>query len=494
MIGPHFDDPLLDDAPVEPPDAPSRLRRGLTIVVALTVVASMVLLLAQDGRRPTPTPRETPGSTSSARIAVVEADGRLVSVDEAGGSRFGHDASGVQFLFPAWSPDGSRLAAVGRNDDGGGVYVFDGRGGGARTIVYESADRLPFYLYWSPDGRHVSFLTSEPDGIALRLAPADGSAPATTVREGAPMYWDWIGSDRLLVHSGGVGPDAFVGEVGLDGGSLEQRTIAPGYFRAPDVSRDGRYRSYVVGGDGPVGVLVVESRDGTERHETTVFGIAAIGFDPTGEMLAFIASDQRRQRQSTVPVGPLRLVDSGSGAVRTILDGAVFAFFWAPDGRTIAALRFPAADGGGVASTGVGRAAVGSAGLGTGADVDLAAGVGLGAGSGVGSGAGVGLGAGVGVGRTVQSTSGITLALAIIDAPTGTIRSEQSVRLGDLFVDQLMPFFDQYALSHRLWSPDGSSVLLPLVGDDDTIQLVAVPADGSAARPIAAGVIGFWSP
>lgn len=26
----------------------------------------------------------------------------------------------------------------------------------------------------------------------------------------------------------------------------------------------------------------------------------------------------------------------------------------------------------------------------------------------------------------------------------------------DLFVNQFLPFFDQYALSHRIWSPDGT--------------------------------------
>jgi hypothetical protein len=61
-------------------------------------------------------------------------------------------------------------------------------------------------------------------------------------------------------------------------------------------------------------------------------------------------------------------------------------------------------------------------------------------------------------------------------------------------VNQLLPYFDQYALSHRLWSPDSASILLPLVDSVGRDQVVVVPADGSEPRPITGGAKGFWSP
>ena len=66
--------------------------------------------------------------------------------------------------------------------------------------------------------------------------------------------------------------------------------------------------------------------------------------------------------------------------------------------------------------------------------------------------------------------------------------------LSPLFINQVLPYFDQYALSHRLWSPDGSSILLPVVGEDGTESLHVVPADGSPVRVLAPGSMGFWSP
>ena len=68
----------------------------------------------------------------------------------------------------------------------------------------------------------MSYLAEEPNGLSLRLAPADGSAPidgsgpGSRVRSGNPFYYDWIGSDRLLAHVG-TGADAFLGEMHLDG-------------------------------------------------------------------------------------------------------------------------------------------------------------------------------------------------------------------------------------------------------------------------------------
>ena len=63
----------------------------------------------------------------------------------------------------------------------------------------------------------MGFLTQEANGISLRIAPAYGSVAATTIHHGAPLYWDWVDSGRLLAHIGGSAPDAFVGEVGLEG-------------------------------------------------------------------------------------------------------------------------------------------------------------------------------------------------------------------------------------------------------------------------------------
>ena len=323
-------------------------------------------------------------------------------------------------------------------------------------IVYRSADRPPFYLYWSPDGRALTFLTTEPDGLALRLAPADASAPAAIIRDGAPMYWSWADPTRLLVHSGGQGIAGFFGEVDPDGVATEPAAILAGAFRAPAVSSDGRLRAFVGAGDGTRQPIVLESRDRTDSQQVDVFGTAAVEFGTGSNDLAFVAPAEPG-RDAGLPVGPLRLMDAASGQVRTLLGGTVLAFFWSPDGKTIAAIGVPAPGDDKVASTG--RMALVSTTSGQAAAVPA-----------------------------------VKLRLSFVNVEKGVIRSQSSFAVSDVFVDQVLPFFDQYALSHRLWSPDSASFAIPIVAPDGSDQVMIVQADGSGARAVALGVAGFWSP
>ena len=343
----------MDDIPPpeafepQPDETPGggRLRRRVEVVVTLTVVVALIVLAAVESggfiTRGNDVGTQAP---PAARLAVVDAAGALTTVDGQGGSVVSYAAPGVTFVFPAWSPDGSRIAAIGQGADGTGVYVFKVRTGDATSgpvVAYESADRPPFYLYWTPDGQSVTFLTTEPEGLALRIAPADGSAAASVVRAGAPMYWNFVDPARLLVHSGTSGADGFFAEVGVDGTPFEGTGRAAGVFRAPAVSGDDRFRAYLGAGDEPVGEIVRESRDGSSTTRIRVFGPAAVGFSPTGDELAFVAPDRLTSSALPLPVGPLRLLDPGASEPRTLLAGSVVAFFWSPTGKVIAVLRLP---------------------------------------------------------------------------------------------------------------------------------------------------------
>jgi hypothetical protein len=63
-------------------------------------------------------------------------------------------------------------------------------------------------------------------------------------------------------------------------------------------------------------------------------------------------------------------------------------------------------------------------------------------------------------------------------------------------------FFDQYALSHRFWSPDGRAFTFtgwlgvdPEVGPVGPPIVHVVDVDGTGVpRPLAPGHVAFWSP
>jgi TolB protein len=444
-------------------DPPPRSRRRLQIAVALTLVAAIALLAAIQVSGLLGTSGRSSSAPAPTRIAVVDAAGKLSTMDVLGGNVVPHPLDGVSFVFPTWSPDGTRIAAIGGATNDGAVYVIQARGENATdptaatapTVIYRSPDRPPFYAYWTPDGRQVTFLTQEPDQLAMRVAPADASTPAATIREGSPLYWDWVNPARALVNVGGGGPGAFLGEIGLDGVAGTPAATTPGAFRSPAVTRDGTHRAYVVATGGGSASIVVESREGADRHEIAVPGMAAVSFAPAGDNLAFIAPEAPGPPIG-LPIGPLRVVDVASGSVRTLLSGSIVGFFWSSDGKTIATLRIPGPGDDDVASLG-----------------DAVPPIAL---------------------PPAAATSGYTLHLAFVDVASGSLRSTREVRVSEKFALELLPYFDQYALSHRFWSPDSASFMLPLVNEDDVVGIVLLPPDGSDERRVVDGEMGSFSP
>jgi TolB protein len=269
------------------------------------------------------------------------------------------------------------------------------------------------------------------------------------------MYWAWMADDRMLVHAGGEGPDAYLGEVGLDGVERRRAAVVAGRFQAPAVSGDGIGRAYVVSTDDPEpenrsAVIVVEDRDGNIRR-VAVRGPTALGWGPGASGLAFIAP----RGHTALPIGSLELLDVAATLPRRLVDEGVVAFFWSPEGASIAALA--------VAGDGPRQVASIDARL-----PDAGA-------------------------QPVADEDG-TLRLLIVDAGDGMVRLDRPVRLSDTFIRQLLPYFDQYALSHRLWSSDGSALVLPLVDDEGHSRITVVPVDDSPPDEIADGEIAFWGP
>ncbi len=404
---------------------------------------------------PTVSPRSDQPIASTGSLAVRASDGSLSIVDADGKQTLLSDAANGTYGFPTWSPDGSRIAAVRASGTGTEVVVFDPASSGDPVdpvVLLHNEQIAPFYLFWAPDGEALTFLATEGNVLALRIAPIDGSAPVdgsgpgATVRTGNPFYYDWIGRDRLIAHIG-VGPEAFLGEIGLDGVATGEALTDPGEFRSAVVNRDQTSIAFVRGPDRTESAIVVAARDGSSEHAMTVFGPSAMAFDPTGTTLATIGPNEPVPPDVGFPIGPLRLIDAASGEVRTLLDGFVVGFWWSPDGRTIAALRV--------------QPAIGSA-----------------------SGA-----------SPAPSPTPVDNEphLVFVDVASGRVRSQPVVQPGQRFIETFLIYFDQYALSHRIWAPDSSSFLLPEALPDGSTQLTVRFPDGEP--PVALeGDIGFWSP
>ncbi|MCB0036470.1 MAG: hypothetical protein KDE51_20700 [Anaerolineales bacterium] len=396
------------------------------------------------------------------RIAVINTEGQLETMTPTGRDRCVLSDGRYFYQFPAWSPDSCSIAVIGIEERQGGVFVCD-----APTVshaplrsIYESQKQQPFYLYWSPDNRYLSFLATHPRGdVALHLVPLSAGIDGSRLIDmGRPYFWAWsLDSQSIFVHRGGGEKEAQLGFIEHPFEQLQQSIAFPGMFQTPGISVSGRYWAYTSLGQDETSHIVIEESQTRRRKRFEHKGRTILSWSPTQDLLAVISPLEDAPHY----YGMLRLIDPKSGRVNVLTDDSVIAFFWSPDGQKIAFFT-----------------------LTHGTDWRDARGDNL------------YVQEGYARGRPLPIRHNMTevwLDLNVVD-----IDSERSQLLtpfmpNPIFLNQYLPFFDQYALSHRLWSPNSKALTLPVIANDRE-QIVVVPIDGrTPPLAIAEGIMSSWS-
>ncbi|MCB0195025.1 MAG: hypothetical protein KDJ65_23955 [Anaerolineae bacterium] len=379
------------------------------------------------------------------------------------------------FQFPTWSPDGQHIATIGSDGNNGGLYVVpDNHQSVPLKRLYASESRLPFYMYWSPDSHMISFVATDLQGIGLHLVSLE-SNDYRLLTTGQPIFWDWMPeSDQILIHSGINYPEAQLALIDLKPeANIGENIAQPGLFQAPSIAPNGRYWAYAEMDDYDNGQLVVADIATQEQIEVPYEGVVAFNWNPAGDRLAFIAPPNPIRRY----YGPLHLLDTARKSVRKLVDETILAFFWSPTGQHLA--YFTMADTPPVQHT-IHRPSYALNGNGTG----------NGNGNGVHKNNDLSLSSAAD--QPYEPDDTLLLDVWIIDVTNGEKANIATVRPSSLFVNQFLPFFDQFALSHRIWSPDGTALVMPMDKDDST-NIFIIPIDGSQPFAIAIGKIAFWS-
>jgi TolB protein len=235
---------------------------------------------------------------------------------------------------------------------------------------------------------------------------------------------------------------------------------APGPFQAPGISQSGRYWAYSQFQAGGTTWIVIDDRQRGEEASRRHAGSAAFTWSPARDELAFISGDAR---DSESPWGPLRLMDPQTGDIRLLSAETVVAFFWSPDGRKIVAISVP--DSGPLGEEFQVRnekerrlARLDSSSLN-------------------------------------QPTAQIpphSFRVTVIDVESGEGRRILETGFSAIFMTQFLPYFDQYAFSHQIWSPDSASFVLPLANGNPS-EVTLIDAESGQTTNLAGGSIAFWS-
>lgn len=394
-------------------------------------------------------PETAPGIN---RIAFITPERQLATIAPDGSDqRLLTDADRL-FQFPAWSPDNGRVAVIGAEQTNVGVYVVPDTAGSELLTLYESEEEAPFYLYWSPDSRQVSFLANHPSGLALHIGDvlAESSRLLAT---GSPFYWDWTpAGDNILIHSGFAGDDSRLALLDPNGDGGGENISQPGFFQAPGISANGHLWAYAQVDSSDNGQLTIfDVETGQPTHAVPHQGLVALSWNPVSDVLAYITPGI----EAPVFYGPLYLLDAATGESQVLTNDLVVAFFWSPNGRYIAYFTVADTEDGAIQAGVTGKSEpVGKA--------------------------------------NSQEDEPLIMEVWLADTQDGSVRRLRAFEPTNLFVFQFLPFFDQYNLSHRIWSPDSQALILPIV-EDGAPRISILQIDGSQTNVVADGIIGFWS-
>lgn len=273
------------------------------------------------------------------------------------------EGNGRSYHHLAWSADGRLAYAAVERDyptTTSELYITDLR---SKPLQVGTSDTdFVIYLSWAPAPctpddtcRQLAYLIGGEETIDLRLAElhsgvaislsetADVRNQQMTSNEvigsGRPFYFSWSPTgDTLLWHTGGArrfNPDATLTHFDLGKRQAQPLAQPPGLFQAPAWSPDHTGWIDVVAVDGAQQLRYVQNAEpgDLDLERATILAKpaydAVFAWSPDGEKIAFAT----RRNADDPFYSPIQLYDIATGTTTTLTERGlhVQAFFWSPD-------------------------------------------------------------------------------------------------------------------------------------------------------------------
>ncbi|MGE0825786.1 MAG: hypothetical protein AB7G75_14880 [Candidatus Binatia bacterium] len=245
-------------------------------------------------------------------------------------------------MWPAWAPDGSRVACFGMRGDiesKAVTSVYAVAADGIESWELSSlSGGMPIYGNWSPRGDIFAALVQrEKDRLSLELIKLDQPGKPTSIISGAPLFWSWSPrGDQLAVHVGGstnltLGAQVVV--IDADSGQIvEQITNRPGEFRVPAWNPQDNLIAYVEHDEQRGETLFLYDTDnGDKGPVAAVNDGTAVLWSADGNALAFGCAS----RSSSSVFSQVKIVELARGRIETLLDEPITGFFWSPCNKAL---------------------------------------------------------------------------------------------------------------------------------------------------------------